>query len=129
LDASANVVSGWPAQGIPVSFADNDYIDIAADGAGGFYAVWAATDSVMCTRYLSNATVATGFSAAGNLLAEGGFSAGPVDVGLLTSGDAMVAWEDFRNFDPDLFCVRIGSTGAFPGPWTTNGLPVNTQAG
>lgn len=129
LDSSGNLVSGWPAAGLPVGPAGTSDRAGASDGAGGFYYAWASNDSILALRIAANGTLASGWNAGGNVIAHGGFFASYVFLARLTSGDAMVTWSDFRNADIDVFCCRVAANGTFPTPWAVNGVAANTATG
>lgn len=128
LDNAGNVVSGWPATGVPVGPAAATSINSTPD-AGGFYVAWAGTDTVYVSRYAANGAVASGWSAAGTVVARDGIFADAVGLTRLTSGDVMVGWADLRFFDTDLWAVRLNAAGGFASGWGLNGVPVCTATG
>jgi len=129
VNNAGNVVSGWPAIGIPVGPSTATTVNFTPDGAGGFYGAWASNDTVYCTRYAGTGALAPGWSAAGNVATAGGVFTDAVALTVLTSGDVMIGWTDYRFFDIDLFAVRMTATGGFATGWSSGGVAVCTETG
>jgi hypothetical protein len=129
LNSTGGFVAGWPGTGIAVGTADNTQFEVAPDGSGGLVRVWASNDSVFATRYAGDGTFSPGWDAAGLLLCTGGFSKSTPNVTRTSSGNFMLAWEDDRNFDIDLFAQMVTPSGMIPAPWPLNGVPICTIAG
>jgi hypothetical protein len=125
LAGDGSVASGWNAAGLALGRPQNDgNITPASDGAGGGYICWAETDSVLLARVTAGGAVASGFTAAGNVI-NSGTSSIPglgLTVAPLTGGDAMVFWVDFRTFDFDIYAQRITSAGGTGAGWPATGL-------
>ena len=125
LTGAGAVASGWTAAGLPIGHEANDgNVRPASDGVGGGYLCWAQSDSVMLTRVTAGGGLAGGFTAAGTVVASG-FSLPPLGLtaALLTGGDVMVFWADFRSFsDPDIYAMRITSAGANGPGWAAGGV-------
>ena len=125
LTGAGAVASGWTAAGLPIGHEANDgNVRPSPDGAGGVYLCWAQSDSVMLTRVTAGGGIAAGFDAAGTVVASG-FSLPPLGLSsaLLTGGDVMVFWADFRSFsDPDIYAMRITSAGADGPGWAAGGV-------
>ena len=124
LDGNANVLSSLPLGNIgAVAF------DVAPDGGGGAFVARATGDSVLCTRYDAGGSPVAGWPAEGRMLVSGGSVPGAVAVGRLSSGGAMIAWEDSRNGDLDLSAAALDASGAFAASWALDGVAVNTLTG
>jgi hypothetical protein len=125
LTGAGAVAPGWNAAGLSLGHPANDgNVRPAPDGAGGTFLCWAASDSVMLTRVTSGGAVAAGWTAAGTVVASG-FSLPPLGMStaLLTGGDVMVFWSDFRSLsDPDIFAMRLTAAGANGPGWPAGGV-------
>jgi hypothetical protein len=130
VNSNGDPATGWSATGMDLPSSSSSILsDLAADGTGGFYYAWASLDTVLCSRYAADGTLAPGWAAGGKVLAVGVIGVDDLSIARLTSGDAMVFWSDYRTFDLDLYAVRVGAGGSFPAPWAVNGVPVCTEIG
>jgi hypothetical protein len=131
--ASGAVDAGWPANGRALCVATNDQNlpMIVSDGAGGAIVAWN-----------DNRTVGTIDIYAQHVQASGAVnSAWPVDGrGLCTAagdqayvalvsdgaGGAIVAWQDTRAGNQDVYAQRVLASGAVDVAWPVNGRPLCT---
>src|SRR5215831_3173249 len=107
LDASGNVIAGWSASGNPIGTTGHDDFDIVPDGSGGTLRVWSSSDSVFCTRMAGDGSFPAGWTADGLLICSGGIDKTTPTITRLSNGNFMLAWEDYRNFDVDIFAQTV----------------------
>jgi hypothetical protein len=130
LNGAGNPVANWPSPGLAVGEPGHGDLDMVADGTGGAYVTWVANDSILCTLITGSGGLASGWDPAGNEVSSGGVFAGTPTIARLSGGDAMIAWDDFRNFvDLDVFARRITPSATFPIGWSGSGMPVCTALG
>jgi hypothetical protein len=134
VDASGVVHAGWPVNGVRLSTQSTDDSQLQAipDGTGG--AIVAYTDQfsisdydIYAQRVNGSGAIAPGWnpSYGVQLSIPFGLQEWPA---LCTdgAGGAIVAWEDNRGGNYDIYAARVTAGGSVP--WTTNGVPVNTSA-
>lgn len=129
LDGDASPVGGWPASGVPLGTLGAISFDVAPAGGGAAYVARTSGDSVLCMRFDAGGSISSGWPGSGVQVNGGGTTLGAIAVGTLTGGDAMVAWEDDRSGDVDLYAVRVDAAGSLPAPWAVDGVAVNTVPG
>jgi hypothetical protein len=126
LTGAGALASGWNAAGLAVGPTANEgTISAAPDGAGGAYLAWGQTDAIVLTRVTSGGTFAPGWTAAGTVVVSG-FTVIATGIGtaLLTSGDVMVFWPDFRSLTSiDIYAMRFTAAGAPAPGWNATGVP------
>ncbi len=127
----ADGVALWTANGIPICALSGNQIRpaIASDGTGGAIIVWEdgrnPADSDIYGQHVDGAGnpqwAANGIpicSATNNQLAPQIHSSGFI---------VLLAWEDWRNGNPDIYVQRLLPDGG--GAWPANGVAVCTAAG
>ena len=129
LDADASLVGGWPASGYPLGTVNTFAFDVAPAGGGAAFVARTSIDSVLCMRFDSGGGVTAGWPDVGLLVTSASAIPGAVAIGTLSSGDAMLAWEDSRSGDVDLRAVRVAASASLPAPWTVDGVAVNSLTG
>jgi hypothetical protein len=126
LDATGAEIGGWPAAGLDTGVPDDASGEPVSDGAGGLYGVWATGNQILVQRVNASGVV-SGWPAGGLIVftaAQPFSDAVNPRIILLSSGDALVAWDD-----PDLGKVvvqRVTSAGAVHASWPAGGLAVST---
>lgn len=123
LTAAGAIASGWPANGIGVCTQANAQgrPTIASDGAGGAIVAWedfrGGTADIYAQRLNATGLLLWGANGVPLSAAEGNqrFPAAVPD----GAGGAIVAWEDTRAGDSDIYAQRVDGTGATQ--WTTDG--------
>jgi hypothetical protein len=121
----------WPSGGVPIAnnIEDQTEVAIVADGSGGAVLVW-----VDHTQGFNNFDLyAQRVSSSGTLLWGAGV---PISTFIGTQqnpvivtddeGGAIIAWEDFRSGNWDIYAQRVSFLGNRV--WTNNGTPVVTDA-
>ncbi|HKQ59308.1 MAG TPA: hypothetical protein VJY35_15705 [Candidatus Eisenbacteria bacterium] len=126
LDANGTETGGWPAAGLDTGVPDDASGEPVPDGTGGVYGVWATGNQILVQRVNASGVVA-GWPAGGLVVftaAQPFSDAVNPRIVRLSSGDALVAWDD-----PDLGKVvvqRVTSAGAVHASWPAAGLQVST---
>lgn len=129
LDADASLVGGWPATGFPLGLVSTFSFDIAPAGGGAAFVARTSADSVLCMRFEPGGGITAGWPASGVRVNSDGTTLGGIAVATLSNGDAMLAWEDDRSGDVDLYAVRVDAGAGLPAPWVSGGVAVNTVPG
>jgi hypothetical protein len=129
LTSTGAVASGWPVNGLQLTnqLGDQRQASVVSDDAGGAIVAWQGTlpnndHDIFASRLLSNGTLATGWSANGNVVCST-----PDDQSrpVLTkdgAGGAIVAWQDGRGVD--VYAQHIRSDGTVDPQWPANGAAV-----
>src|ERR1051325_3841218 len=129
LTSTGAVASGWPVNGLQLTnqLGDQRQASVVSDDAGGAIVAWQGTlpnndHDIFASRLLSNGTLATGWSANGNVVCST-----PDDQSrpVLTkdgAGGAIVAWQDGRGVD--VYAQHIRSDGTVAPQWPANGAAV-----
>lgn len=135
LSANGLVASGWPDTGLVVAVSDSGLTSIACeDGQGGvLLSVLSFTSftgsRLSCHRILASGEVAPGWPAAGVVATS------TCDIfntrTVLPSGDggALLAWQDTRNDEGDIYVTRLTHSGTVAPEWPAEGLPTCTASG
>lgn len=110
----------WPADGLPVCTAppgDRDAPVIAADGTGGAIIVWddrrLANYDVYAQHLRKSGTVQPSWPTDGRAVSAAGGSQINVKVAADGAGRVVVAWQDFRSGDADIYARRIHARNLF----------------
>lgn len=130
IDASG--VIRWVSDGAAICTAINDqsFPAIIPDGSGGAIITWrdarSGTDEIYVQRI--NATGVTQWASNGVKISSLNTTRNPT-ITSDGSGGAIIAWQDFRSGNVDIYAQRIDAGGAVQ--WTSNGVAictaVNTQ--
>lgn len=136
---------GWPAAGVPICTdpANQFEREIASDGFGGAYIVWAdrrhqspeTVDQIYLQRVLADGTIAPGWTPNGIRVCEAPVSQNLPRVAADGAGGVYVVWDDrrrgiaFRDVQVDVYAQRILPDGAIAPGWPLDGLPVCTAPG
>ena len=126
LDATGATTGGWPAGGLDTGVSEDASGEPALDGAGGFYFTWATPTTIVIQRFSATGVV-SGWPAGGLVIATvgGGFPSDPTPrIVRLSSGDALVAWEDGTT--GHVMAQRVTAAGAVHGSWPAGGLQVSS---
>jgi hypothetical protein len=107
------------------------YLVAVPDGASGAIFAWddyrTAEDDIYAQRITAAGNVAPGWDPTGVVVADPpGFQVTPV-IASDGVGGAIVAWQDYRGADADVYAQRLNASGA--GQWTPNGIAVSAAAG
>lgn len=128
---SAGVVQ-WTTNGVPISTLSNNQVipQIVSDGTGGAIITWQdhrnGTDGNIYAQMV-NASGLVQWTVNGVTICTG---AGNHIIPLLISdgsGGAIIAWQDSRNANYDIYAQRVSSAGVVQ--WTANGNPVCNVSG
>jgi hypothetical protein len=129
---SADGVPQWTADGVALCSATGNQWNpaLVSDSGSGAIIVWQdqrsdSNDDLYAQRILASGAVA--WTADGVALCSAtGWQKSPAIVPD-GAGGAIVAWDDYRSGDYDIYAQRISSTGALP--WTANGVSLCSAAG
>lgn len=135
LTGSGSVSPGWTANGIAVCTAAGDQTApaLVADGSGQAFVVWqdarGGAADVYAQRLTSTGGLAPGWPANGMpVCSSSGDQVAPA-LALDGTGGLVVAWEDRRNGESDIFALRLTGSGLPASGWAVNGIAVCTAAG
>jgi FlgD Ig-like domain len=126
--ASSNANALWPLNGgapCPVA-ADQQFPVMCSDGAGGAILAWQDARDGTFNVYAARVTPAGATLWCGAVSAAVSNQQHPVIVAD-GAGGAVIAWEDERNGNEDIYTQRIGALGQTA--WTNNGVAVCTGTG
>lgn len=130
LMVSGGFSQAWIQNGIPVGCANNDQITsaIASDGSGGSIVVWQDYRNGNYDVYAQRVNVDGVVQWTVNGVAVCTSDSNQLQPRIVSdgSGGAIIAWQDFRNDNFDIYAQRVNSSGAVL--WTANGVPVSTAA-
>ncbi|HET6463840.1 MAG TPA: T9SS type A sorting domain-containing protein [Candidatus Krumholzibacteria bacterium] len=126
---NASGVTQWTAGGVAICTAANDQLfpAITPDGSGGAIVVWTdyrngGPDDVYAQRI--NASGALQWAANGVVITIAPANQANPAIVADGVGGAIVAWEDYRGGDSDVYAQRVNGAGV--AQWTANGVPVMT---
>jgi hypothetical protein len=128
---------GWPATGIPVSVAPEYQVNPVAvpDGAGGAIISWddgrnepgGAGYDVYASHLGADGRLAAGWVPGGTALCIAPGWQGIDRVAPDGAGGAIVAWNDWRSGEDDVYAARVDGSGATAAGWPANGLAVSAE--
>ncbi len=133
LQSDGSIAPGWPVNGkiIAAGAGEQFQARIAADGAGGCWAVW--TDSrtgendIYFTRLLSDGSPVAGYPVGGLPLCAA--TGGQIEPQILADGNGgfYCIWLDARDGELDLFGQHIHATGEVTPGWIAGGVALCTE--
>lgn len=134
ITAYGEIAPGWPVDGLPICAlaGTHDSPKVLADLVGGVYVAWedvrdgSQSYDIYCTRVTANGTIAYGWPASGRLVC--GAQSDQQSPVLCTDaiGGAYVAWQDYRNWQWDIFVTRLLADGSFAPGWDASGVQVSS---
>lgn len=133
LDAFGRRVTGWPSDGVQlgVTPGDQHYPRMVADQVGGVIVTWwdsrAGDWDVYAQRITGAGAVATGWPAGGLGVAVASSEQSSPFIATDGAGGALIAWQDFRNGNYDVYAQHLLPDGGIMAGWPANGLAVCTQ--
>ena len=137
LTFAGEVTPGWPAGGVGIP---TQYVpglgQVASDGAGGLYLGWEeynasvagnGTSDVFAQHVTAAGTIAPGWPAAGLQLTNLPNST-QQDMRLREDGlgGMCAVWDDYRDYPPQVYAVRVRSDGHLMPGWPAEGMRVST---
>lgn len=128
---SATGTALWPANGVPVvtATATQRFVACVPDGAGGVIAAWedyrSGAADIYVQRLDANGTAL--WTANGVGVCTQAASQVLPTIASDGAGGAIIAWQDFRGADGDIYAQRVNASGAVQ--WIANGVAVCTSAG
>lgn len=126
LDASGVETGGWPAGGLDTGIPDQASGEPALDGTGGLYGAWATGNTIQALR-INASGPETGWTAGGLVIytSVDPFAEAPNPrIVRLSSGDALVAWDDPNT--GKVMVQRVTAGGAVHASWPAGGLAVSS---
>ncbi|MEY4071562.1 MAG: hypothetical protein RL721_2176, partial [Candidatus Eisenbacteria bacterium] len=133
LDAFGRRVAGWPVNGVAVvdTVGHQTFPRVVADMVGGVYVVWKddrnGSNDIYASRIQPNGERAPGWVAQGRVVTAAINNQENPVIASDGAGGLLVAWEDYRNFNWDIFAQHLLSDGSRPAGWPANGLEVCTE--
>lgn len=128
---SADGVSMWGANGIPLCVQPGDQVFpvATADGAGGAIVAWADSRNGNFDVYAQRVDANGNVLWTPNGVPVSTATGAQLDVEITSDGNggAIIVWQDQRNDIGDVFAQRVTATGAIA--WATNGIPLCIQPG
>jgi hypothetical protein len=133
VDSTGTVVSGWSSIAVCTASGDQNQAQIIKDSTGGVLIAWAdergASIDVYALRLESSGGRAPGWPANGlQITSAAGNETAPVLVSDGANG-AMIAWQDTRNDDGDIYFTAVNSSGTLDPDFPSNGLGLAVQPG
>ena len=129
IDGAGNVL--WTTDGIPVCAQEDEQLhsEMMSDGAGGIMVVWkdnrSGANAHLYMQRIDGAGNAL-WTTDGVLVSDASW----VDMPALImdgSGGAVIAWQDGRNGNPDVYAQRVDAAGV--SQWTADGVALCTATG
>ena len=129
----SNGVASGPANGWAVSargFAQ-DAPRMAAAGGGEAFVLWHDAEGAgdLWVQRVATGGTAAGWPADGRVLCNAAGDQAAAQMVADGAGGGIVAWQDFRGADADIFAIQFGPDGALPAGWNANGTSLCTAAG
>jgi len=128
VDANGNAL--WASDGVSVCTASGNkyWPELAADGAGGAIVAWEDHRSADCDIYTQRvaASGTLAWGADGVSICSASEDQRSLEIVPDGVGGAIVAWNDFRNGEGDIFAQRLSATGDTL--WAANGVAVCTAS-
>jgi predicted lipoprotein with Yx(FWY)xxD motif len=120
----------WVSNGTAVCTANDDQITpaIVSDGSGGAIIAWQDLHNGNYDIYAQrvNSSGAMLWTANGVAICTADSSQELPQIVSDGSGGAIIAWQDYRNGNYDIYAQRVNSSGVVQ--WTTNGVPICNAA-
>ena len=135
VDGSGNTGASWPAAGLGIATgaAAQSAPVVAADGTGGVFVAWvdrrAGNDDVYLQRVTAGGALAPGFVANGIAVAAAAGDQHAPNMVADGAGGVLLAWEDHRGADLDVYATRVRGDGTLAPGFVANGNAVCTLAG
>ena len=130
------LASGWPVAGVPLCTAAGTQMlpQLVSDGAGGAVAMWedmrgGATVALYAQRVTGTGAIQSGWTTDGVALCSGTDTKTDPSWASDGAGGGLVAWDDARNGNDDVFAQRITSAGAIASGWPADGAALVTASG
>jgi len=135
IDGSGNPVAGWPASGLGIGTgsATQSAPVVASDGAGGVFVAWvdhrAGNDDIYLQRVTGPGALAAGFAGNGIAVAAAAGDQGAPSMVADGAGGVVLAREDHRAADLDVYAARVRGDGTLAPGFAVNGNAVCALAG
>lgn len=133
LRADGTPAPGWPANGVALCTApfNQSVPQIVSDGAGGAIVTWqdgraSGINDIYAQHVLAGGTVDPAWPANGVALCTASGSQGIPQIVSDGAGGAIVAWQDPRNGNTDIYAQRVLAGGTVDPAWPVDGLAVST---
>ena len=141
LTSAGTVSPGWPSlasNGLLLAGAPNkQFFPVAvSDGAGGALVAWqdlrnGVDENIYAQHVLAGGVIAPGWSPNGDSLCVASGDQTTPTIASDGAGGAIVAWNDHRGADLDIYAQHINGAGAIVAGWPgaiAGGLAISTQA-
>jgi hypothetical protein len=133
VNGTAMAVPPWlPTRAVSAASGDQKAIEIAADGSGGFVAVWedhrTGQADIRAIRFDGGAAIVPGWPADGLLVCGATGDQTKPEV-IADANGIQVCWEDERTGGMDIGMQRLQPNGSTAVGWPTDGLLVCSAAG
>ena len=133
---SGAVDSNWPVNGAIVCAMPGDQYNteqgLVSDGSGGAIAAWHdyrnGIDSDIYAHHITTTGMDAAWGAQGRPLCTASGNQGVTTIVSDGAGGAIVAWNDTRAGNFDVYAMRVLSDGSLAPGWTTNGVPIAAGA-
>jgi hypothetical protein len=128
--SSGIVDPSWPVNGRPVAVAPwiQYRVQTVSDGAGGVIAVWqdgrSGSFDIYAHHVLASGAVDPAWPAQGRAICTAARDQYNPSIVSDNAGGALIAWDDFRSSDYDVYALHVLASGAIDPAWPANGLLV-----
>lgn len=135
LTSAGATASGWPASGVVVATSTGALRNLRSitDGLGGVVLAWEdpqpSGTRVMAQRLRSTGALASGWLAGGMPVCTSGGDRTALRVAVDGAGGLLLAWQDGRAANLDVYLSRVAANGALPAGWPAQGLAIGNASG
>jgi FlgD Ig-like domain len=134
VDNDGSTHSGWTVNGINISnqVGSSQYLpQIIADGSGGAIVTWqdfrnTINYDIYAQRIDGNASIHSGWTSGGTAICTAANSQRNPSLAPDGSGGAIIAWNDVRGADGDIYAQKIEGNGTIS--WQTDGVVIASVA-
>lgn len=133
--ADGLIVSGWPASGVSVATSTVALRDLRmiGDGVGGVLLAWAdpqlSGTRIRAQRVRNSGGLASGWPSGGLAVCSATGDRGALRIASDGTAGLLLAWQDRRGADADLYLSHVAVNAAIPTGWPAQGLAVCTAVG
>ncbi len=135
VDGTGAVVAGWPASGLGIAVIAGlqSAPAVTSDGAGGVFVTWqdrrAGNDDVYLQHVTGGAALVAGWATNGVVACNAPGDQRAPSMVTDDAGGALLAWQDQRAGNWDVYALRVLGSSALASGWSANGSVVCQASG